>query len=245
MTQPITSLQPSPSPFQFDNAPNGEAGVDPNQIAVLDGPSKSTDGWDKDGFSFGDILDVVNPLQHIPVVSTLYRNITGDEIAQAPRVLGGALFGGPVGLVAALANSIFEAETGSDIGQTASEMFTGPQEDTRSIASTPTGPPSQLAVTPNPAPAAHALMQSGLFSLHNQPLATPAARIQAQVFQEDAGPQALQSAPAHALDKLIAQSQRASGTSGTTPPSPLPTSRDNIQQWMLQTLGKYETMPKG
>jgi hypothetical protein len=36
MTQPISSLQPIPSPFQFDNALKGEAGVDPDQIAILE-----------------------------------------------------------------------------------------------------------------------------------------------------------------------------------------------------------------
>ena len=29
----------------------------------------------EDGLTFGDILDVINPLQHIPVISTIYRNL--------------------------------------------------------------------------------------------------------------------------------------------------------------------------
>ena len=43
-----------------------------------------------DGLTFGDVLDVINPLQHIPVVSTIYRAITGDEISPGARVAGGA-----------------------------------------------------------------------------------------------------------------------------------------------------------
>ena len=31
--------------------------------------------WGKDGFSFADLLDVVNPLQHIPVIGQIYRGI--------------------------------------------------------------------------------------------------------------------------------------------------------------------------
>ena len=50
-----------------------------------------------DGFNFLDLLDVINPLQHIPFVSTLYRALTGDTIAPASRVAGGAPFGGPIG----------------------------------------------------------------------------------------------------------------------------------------------------
>ena len=49
--------------------------------------------WGEDGFTFGDLLDLINPLQHLPVISTLYRKLTGDEIAPAPRLLGGGLFG--------------------------------------------------------------------------------------------------------------------------------------------------------
>ncbi len=50
-----------------------------------------------DGFGFKDILDLVNPLQHIPVIGNLYRKLTGDTLAPAIRVAGGALFGGPLG----------------------------------------------------------------------------------------------------------------------------------------------------
>ena len=50
-----------------------------------------------DGFNFKDVLDLVNPLQHIPVVGNVYRKLTGDVLAPAMRVAGGALFGGPLG----------------------------------------------------------------------------------------------------------------------------------------------------
>ena len=43
----------------------------------------------KDGFTFFDFLDVINPLQHIPVVSTLYRSLTGDEIDPASHGVAG------------------------------------------------------------------------------------------------------------------------------------------------------------
>ncbi len=51
-----------------------------------------------DGLTFSDLLDVVNPLQHIPVVSTLYRRLTGDHIDPAMQLAGGALYGGPLGV---------------------------------------------------------------------------------------------------------------------------------------------------
>lgn len=70
------------------------------------------------GLSFKSLLDVINPLQHLPVVSSAYRAISGDEIGFVPRVLGGALFGGPIGLVAALVNAVVKEASGHDLGET-------------------------------------------------------------------------------------------------------------------------------
>ena len=84
--------------------------------------------WGDDGFTFGDILDLINPLQHLPVISTLYRKFTGDEIAAAPRILGGGIFGGPLGVASAAVGVAVEAATGKDIGEHVLAMFDGPQE---------------------------------------------------------------------------------------------------------------------
>lgn len=70
----------------------------------------------RDGFSFWDLLDIINPLQHVPVISTLYRRITGDVIDPLPRVAGGVLFGGFVGGISSLANVAVKEGTGRDIG---------------------------------------------------------------------------------------------------------------------------------
>ncbi len=78
--------------------------------------------WGDDGFGFDDVIDLVNPLQHIPIVNWIYRAITGDEIATGPRILGGALFGGgPLGAGIAIATGAANAEltqrTGKDAGE--------------------------------------------------------------------------------------------------------------------------------
>jgi len=82
------------------------------------------DGQSDGDFSFDDFLDIINPLQHIPILSTLYREITGDQIAAPARILGGALFGGPTGFLAAAANSLYEEIAGEDIGETVVALFT-------------------------------------------------------------------------------------------------------------------------
>jgi hypothetical protein len=80
------------------------------------GAAKKSSLWQNGAFGFGDLIDVINPLQHIPIVSTFYRNLTGDQLGMAPRVIGGALWGRIGGFVAGIVNSVVEWFTGKDIG---------------------------------------------------------------------------------------------------------------------------------
>lgn len=89
---------------------------------------KTAETKHKSGFGgflsfLGTILDIINPLQHIPVISTIYRNITGDEISPVARVAGDALYGGPIGAAVGLANVAVEHKTGKDIGENVMAMF--------------------------------------------------------------------------------------------------------------------------
>ena len=83
----------------------------------------------EDGFTFKDILDVINPLQHIPGVSTLYRDMTGDEISPASRIGGGALFFGPIGAAISTANVIVDKATGKDVGEHVMAAFVDEEND--------------------------------------------------------------------------------------------------------------------
>jgi hypothetical protein len=82
-------------------------------------------------FSFSDFLDLVNPLQHIPVLSSIYREVMDEKINPVSRIAGdliyGALAGGVtavIGGAGAIANTIMEAETGKDgIGAVVSALF--------------------------------------------------------------------------------------------------------------------------
>src|SRR5262245_53149997 len=72
--------------------------------------------WGEDGLTLGDLIDVVNPLQHLPVISSLYRAWTGDSLAPLPRLLGDTLFGGAIGAAVSAANIVLEQVTGKDAG---------------------------------------------------------------------------------------------------------------------------------
>lgn len=72
--------------------------------------------WAGDHFSFHDLIDAINPLQHIPVVSTIYRAVTGDTLGNAARVVGDGIYGGVIGVIAGLVDVSVIENTGKDIG---------------------------------------------------------------------------------------------------------------------------------
>lgn len=81
-----------------------------------------------DDFGFLDLVDMINPLQHIPVVNLFYRAVTGDTIKPIGKILGGAVFGGPVGASSGLVDAIITQETGQDMAGTVLSLVRGPDE---------------------------------------------------------------------------------------------------------------------
>ena len=78
-----------------------------------------------DGISFNDLLDVINPLQHIPIVSTLYRKITGDTIKPLEKIAGDTLYGGLAGLGSSVADFAFQKVTSKNFGDTVLSFLLG------------------------------------------------------------------------------------------------------------------------
>jgi hypothetical protein len=96
----MVAIPPSPSP------------------ASVPAPAAPAPKADAHDLSFGDLLDVINPLQHIPIVSTIYRAITGDTMSSTAEIAGGALYGGLIGAVGSIADVLFKQMTGHDFGDT-------------------------------------------------------------------------------------------------------------------------------
>ena len=73
----------------------------------------------KNDFDFEDILDILNPLHHIPVVSKVYKEQTDDEISDNSKAVGdvfyGVLTGGVLGVLGAIGNAVLRQETGKDV----------------------------------------------------------------------------------------------------------------------------------
>lgn len=101
---------------------NAVTGQDPTSENLLSYNPQSAKGAQSEEFKFGDLVDMVNPLHHVPVVGHVYREITGDEIRPIGRIMGGAIFGGPVGAASGLVNVVVEEETGKDLTGNAMAM---------------------------------------------------------------------------------------------------------------------------
>lgn len=70
-----------------------------------------------EGF-FHRLLDVINPLQHLPLIGTAYRAITGEHIGPVEKVMGDTLYGGLWGAVSSFADVAFEGLTGKSMEDT-------------------------------------------------------------------------------------------------------------------------------
>ncbi len=107
------------------------------QVVPEDGEFKP---FGEDGLTFDDVLDVINPLHHLPIVGAIYRDITGDTISAASKVTGGALFGGPIGLAVAVADTVLEESSGQDAGGHVLALMKDAQRGPDEIPSQPGGP---------------------------------------------------------------------------------------------------------
>jgi hypothetical protein len=90
---------------------------------------------DDSGKSFFDnLLDVVNPLEHFPIVSTIYSNLTGDKPNDFTQVAGDTLYGGPLGLVSSIGNLVFKDVTGKSVGDTVWGWVTNKSADAKTAS---------------------------------------------------------------------------------------------------------------
>lgn len=106
-----------------------------------------------------DALDMVNPLQQIPIVGDIYRHVTGEKISGIARVAGGFLWGGMTGgFIAAATAAYAEANNDHSPGEQMVAALLG--------SDTPEGPPE----------APDATMLAEATPAPSQPVTAPAAK---------------------------------------------------------------------
>lgn len=77
---------------------------------------------------FDHLWDVINPLQHLPVIGTIYRAATGERLDPIEKLAGGTLYGGLWGAVSAVAGLAFESLTGKSVEDTVMAWLDGDDE---------------------------------------------------------------------------------------------------------------------
>ena len=85
------------------------AATKPVADATTPADAKSSDSDSMWHVSFDDLLDVVNPLQHLPIVGTVYRALTHDQIKTPEKIAGDTLYGGVMGLASSVAAVVVPA----------------------------------------------------------------------------------------------------------------------------------------
>ena len=115
------------------------------------------------GFGFRDLIDIVNPLQHLPIIGSIYRWVTGDRPGEAAQIAGDAIYGGPIGVGFGLLSAATEDLQGHDLGERAIAALFGPSGKTTAVAAAtpPAGtaaPATQAVAAPPPAKLDHAPM---------------------------------------------------------------------------------------
>jgi hypothetical protein len=168
---------------------------------------------------FDDFLDMINPLEHIPLVSSIYRAVTGETINPLSRIAGDALYGGVFGLASAgiaaagaLSDEIF---TASNDGKSASATVVAALFGDDKLGSDDEG--TKLATTnntPQIADAAPTLQKAGL-------LQTPARQSPILVMPDLSGTTQVASAQptsSSTMQEAATIAMPAAGVTGTGMP---------------------------
>jgi hypothetical protein len=97
-------------------------------------------------FGWDDFVDIINPLQHIPVVAQIYRAVTGDQAYGLSNFIGAMPFG-PLSVASAVVDTVVRSQTGRDAGTDLAAAVLGidnrtPEEANLHLV---TGKPGQMA----------------------------------------------------------------------------------------------------
>lgn len=146
-------------------SPGPAGGKTPSpSVPATDGASQPAQ--QHEGF-FHHLLDVVNPLQHLPIIGTIYRAITGEKLDAVEKIAGDTLYGGLWGAVSSIADVAFEGLTGKSFEDTAIALFKG--DDRTRVASAKVAAPAITANVSLPSSDLPSLPSSAVLAANDLP----------------------------------------------------------------------------
>lgn len=199
-----------------EEVPSSSSEVDARRYTQFD---RSITNAGSTTMSFGDFVDMVNPLQHIPLVSSVYRSITGDTINPVARIVGDMMYSAPLGLASAgisglnaLANSALEASTGNDgMGYVMAALF-GTDNSSSEVAD-------------NNADTVPSLTAMSVTSVASASIPAPSIPVTSAPLDVLASTSSPASSPASAPKNISPSPQAAKGTPA---PTPVPASSSQV-----------------
>ncbi|MDX5367164.1 MAG: hypothetical protein LPK88_12025 [Alphaproteobacteria bacterium] len=218
------------------------------RLARLEG--RAPEGQD---LSFADLVDTLNPLQHIPVVSEIYRHVTGDAITPQARVAGGTLYGGPVGGIASVLSLAISGNAGQGAGDALLASFMGGDAAQQTQIASAEEPARTAEEAAREAPAAEAPLTTASITA-KRPAEAPArpaapapqmpmAKLSPEAFDALLGafgdPTALRDATASLMD--ADEDEAVLLSSPATGPAPADA---GLVMAMQQAMDKYEALQK-
>ncbi len=72
----------------------------------------------ENGLDLNDGFDTFNILQHIPIVSAIYQEVSGQDISAASKLAGGYFYGGPIGFAFSALDIVTESFSGRSLNET-------------------------------------------------------------------------------------------------------------------------------
>ncbi|HUK06669.1 MAG TPA: hypothetical protein VLX09_02275 [Stellaceae bacterium] len=195
------------------------------------GPSLTSDEpsklhfWAKGEASFSDFVDTINPLEHLPIISTIYGWIAGKhDIGDLPRIAGDALYGGPWGALSGVFNALLKEETGRDVGEHVVAAILG-DTSANAVAATP-GSAQPPASAPDPAAAAP-MASTGVTPAPSNPAIAPGTASGAPAAGKSAPAPSSPAVPDHPPMPLFRSStQGGAAAAKAAVPSNAPSSGD-------------------
>src|SRR5260221_6632967 len=80
----------------------------------------------EEGITFKDVLDIINPLQQLPIIGSIYRQLTRHTLKPVARLIGGAIYSLSItGAVSSALNNAVDYETGKGLRGTALALAHG------------------------------------------------------------------------------------------------------------------------
>lgn len=210
-------------------------------------PSSGASIWSHGGFGFKDLLDIVNPLQHLPIIGSIYRYLTGDEPSGGARLVGDTIYGGPIGFGVSVVTSIISDGDGKDPGERVLAAVFGPRG-----GSSDTAIAAQTLPSSQPMPA-QSVQSAPIPGQAAQIQATPATQLAATLYRSP--PASVATAPPspernfQALNsqyqRQLTSTQTASGQVLNNKPVPLQLSSNLLPTPRLaQTPGRFTSPPQ-